>query len=131
MTRDELETELPLLFAFAKIVLLDREAAQIRMRRWLRGQCTHRLIGWTTRMEAYRDLMKGCAVDRPPCRMDDLDDPLQSSLLQTLTAQQRAQAFLAGPARFAPDIAETIVESLRLTKASPFRPPTLPGLGLA
>lgn len=110
MTLDDLEKELPLLFAFTKVVLLDRDAARIRMRQWLRKHATPPLLAWTSRLDAYRGLMRSCPLNRSVSGTTlAKGDPLGNRLFWDMTAAQRARCFLMGPCGFSDEAADKIV----------------------
>jgi hypothetical protein len=115
MTRDDLRRELPLLFAFAKVLLLDRDDASARMRRWLKAYSASELLAWSGRTDAYRDLMTACQVHPGASRPGKASkgDPLASGLLRQMTAAQRARCFLAGPCGFSLELADKIVRPAR------------------
>lgn len=110
MTLEELRDELPLLTAFVKIVLLDRQVAHHRVGAWLESVVVGPdRLARLSRKDAYRDLadLSGGARRGPAPEGDRLGNPL----FEALTPRERAWRFLTGPAGFSPRAAETVLDT--------------------
>ena len=109
MTRDELLQELPRLSAFAKIALLDRALAHLRVAEWLMAAPVGPSLHWFSRIDAYRSLAM-LAAGEPV--QPDADDCLANPILRELGVRERTWHFLTGHVGFSDEVADEIVNGL-------------------